>query len=82
MSAETQPRSGRAFRGLVLVFLLSFLNLVGLIVTVTALGGAAPWSRWQFVGLFGVIEAASGLANVITPNMPPRFAVGSKFGCL
>jgi hypothetical protein len=61
--------SGRAFRGLVLVFLLSLLNLIGLIVTVTALGGLAPWSSWQFIGLFGVIEAASGLANVISPNI-------------
>src|SRR5687767_10376469 len=35
----------------------------------TALGGLAPWTRWQFVGAFGVIEAASGLANIITPNI-------------
>ena len=35
----------------------------------TALGGLAPWSRWQFVGAFGVIEAASGLANLISPNI-------------
>lgn len=65
----TKQRSSRAFRGLVLVFLLTFLNLVGLILTTTALGGLAPWSRWQFVGAFGVIEAASGLANVISPNI-------------
>ena len=51
------------------MFLLSFVNLVGLILTITALGGLAPWTRWQFVGAFGVIEAASGLANVITPNL-------------
>jgi hypothetical protein len=61
--------SGRAFRGLFLVFLFSFLNLVGLVVTAIALGGLAPWSRWQFIGAFGVIEAASGLANVISPNI-------------
>jgi hypothetical protein len=61
--------SGRAFRGLVLVFLLSFVNLVGLILTTTALGGLAPWTRWQFVGAFGALEAASGLANVISPNI-------------
>jgi hypothetical protein len=48
---------------------LSFLNLVGVIVTATALGGIAPWSRWQFIGLYGAIEAASGLANVISPNI-------------
>jgi hypothetical protein len=45
------------------------VNLVGLILTTTALGGLAPWSRWQFIGAFGVIEAAAGLANVISPNI-------------
>jgi hypothetical protein len=71
MSSHQDKASGtsRAFRGLVLVFLLSFFNLVGLIVTAIALGGLAPWSRWQFIGVFGVLEAASGLANVISPNI-------------
>lgn len=68
-AASSRQRSGRAFRGLALVFLLSFLNLVGVIVTAAALGGVSPWSRWQFIGLFGVIEGASGLANVISPNV-------------
>jgi hypothetical protein len=67
--SEARPASSRAFRGLVLVFFLSFVNLIGLAVTITALGGLAPWSRWQFVGAFGVVEAASGLANVISPNV-------------
>jgi hypothetical protein len=62
-------QSERAFRGLALVFLLSFVNLVGVIFTAAALGGVEPWTRWQFVGAFGVIEAASGLANVISPNI-------------
>jgi hypothetical protein len=62
-------RSGRAFRGLALVFVLSFVNLVGVIFTAAALGGVEPWTRWQFVGAFGVLEAASGLANVISPNV-------------
>ena len=66
---EAKQGSGRAFRGLVLVFLLSFLNLIGVVLTAAALGGVAPWSRWQFIGAFGVIEAASGLANVISPNI-------------
>lgn len=61
--------TGRAFRGLVFVFLLSFFNLLGVIVTLAALGGLAPWSAWQFVGAFGVLEVASGLANVISPNL-------------
>jgi hypothetical protein len=65
----TQRGSGRAFRGLAIVFVLSFVNLVGVIVTATALGGLAPWSRWQFIGMYGAIEAASGLANVISPNI-------------
>ena len=40
-----------------------------MIVTAAALGGLAPWTRWQFIGLFGVVEVASGLANVISPNI-------------
>jgi hypothetical protein len=48
---------------------LSFLNLVGVILTATALGGLTPWSRWQFIGMYGAVEAASGLANVISPNI-------------
>jgi hypothetical protein len=59
----------KAFRGLLLTFLLSFINLVGIIFTLTALGGLAPWSRWQFIGAYGVLELASGLANVISPNI-------------
>jgi hypothetical protein len=70
----TQPSTGgsardRAFRGLVPIFLLSFVNLVGVVVTATALGGTEPWTRWQFVGLFGVLEVASGIANVFSPNL-------------
>jgi hypothetical protein len=60
---------GRAFRGLVLVFLLSFINLTGVLLTIAALGGLGLWTRWQFIGAFGLIEAASGLANVISPNV-------------
>jgi hypothetical protein len=67
--SDSTTGGSRAFRGLVLVFLLSFFNLIGLIVTATAVGGLAPWSRWQFIGAFGVLEAASGLANVISPNV-------------
>ena len=68
-AARASPGTGRAFRGLALVFLLSFVNLVGVIVTATALGGVAPWSRWQFVGMYGVLEVANGLANIISPNI-------------
>jgi hypothetical protein len=66
--AERDP-SKRAFRGLALVFVLTFANLVGVAVTAAAIGGLEPWSPWQFIGLFGAIEVASGLANVISPNI-------------
>jgi hypothetical protein len=39
----------RAFRGLALVFALSFVNLIGVLATATAVGDVAPWSRWQFM---------------------------------
>jgi hypothetical protein len=66
---RSEQSFGRAWRGLFLVFTLSFVNLVGVLLTATALGGVAPWSRWQFVGMYGVLEVASGLANVISPNI-------------
>ena len=59
----------RSFRGLATVFVLSFLSLIGVVLTATALGGLAPWTRWQFIGLFAVLEIAAGLANVISPNV-------------
>ena len=64
-----QEGSPRAFRGLTLVFLLSFLSLLGVLFTITALGGLGAWTPWQFVGLFGAVEAASGFANLIAPNV-------------
>lgn len=51
------------------MFALSFVNLVGVLVTAAALGGIEPWSGWQFVGMFGVVEVGSGLANVLSPNI-------------
>ena len=63
---ESRPR---AVRGLVLVFALSFLSLIGVLLTVMALGGLGEWNRWQFIGLFGMLECASGLANIVLPNV-------------
>jgi hypothetical protein len=68
-NAQPEASKGRAFRGLFVVFALSFLNLVGISLTVAAIGGLGEWGRWQFVGLFGAIEAASGLASVFLPNI-------------
>lgn len=67
--AQRRSSRRRAVSGLFLTFVLSFVNLVGIIVTLIALGGLEPWSRWQFIGAFGVLEAASGLANVVSPNI-------------
>ena len=65
----TATSVARSFRGLATVFVLSFLSLIGVVLTATALGGLAPWTRWQFIGLFAVLEIAAGLANVISPNV-------------
>jgi hypothetical protein len=67
--ADTPGKPMRAVRGLLLTFILSFINLVGIIFTLSALGGLEPWSTWQFIGAFGVLEAASGIANIISPNI-------------
>jgi hypothetical protein len=59
----------RAFRGLFLIFALTFVNFVGILLTVTALGGLEPWTTWQFLGLFGVVELSAGTSNIIAPNI-------------
>src|SRR5262249_23773642 len=64
-----QERRPRPLRGLVLTFLLSGLNLIGAFLTLLALGGLGGWSRSPFIGLFGVLEMATGLAMIIAPNI-------------
>jgi hypothetical protein len=63
------PNKQRAFRGLALVFVVTFINFVGIMITLTSLGGLEPWTRWQFLGLFGVIETSAGLSNILAPNL-------------
>lgn len=58
----------RFLRGLVLGLTLSFVNLAGAFLTITALGGLGEWTRAQFVGLFGLIELGMGLAFLFAPN--------------
>ena len=58
----------RAARGLIATLVLSFVNLVGAFVALTLLGGLEPWTERQFVGLFGLIELAMGLAYLFAPN--------------
>jgi hypothetical protein len=58
----------RAARALVATLVLSFVNLVGAFVALSLLGGLEPWTERQFVGLFGLIEFAMGLAYLFAPN--------------
>jgi hypothetical protein len=59
----------RPIRGLILGFALSFVNLAGAFLAVMALGGLGAWSGWQFIGFFGLLEVASGLAFIFGPNV-------------
>jgi hypothetical protein len=61
--------SPRPIRGLILGFALSFVNLAGAFLAVIALGGLGAWTGWQFIGFFGMFEAASGTAFVFGPNV-------------
>jgi len=56
-------------RGLALGLSLSLLNLLGVTLTLVALGGFGEWTGTQFVGLFGIIEIATGAAFIIGPNV-------------
>lgn len=56
-------------RGLILGFVLSFVNLVGAFLAVVALGGLGAWTNWQFVGFFGMVEIATGIAFIFGPNV-------------
>lgn len=38
-------------------------------LTAIGLNALDGWTTWQFIGLFGIVEAGGGLANVITPNL-------------
>jgi hypothetical protein len=53
----------------VLGLALSVLNLAGAFLALLALGGLGAWSGRQFIGMFGLIESATGLAYVIGPNI-------------
>jgi hypothetical protein len=65
------PRSPlpRAMRGLLLGFTLSVTNLAGAFLVILALGGLGEWTSVQFIGLFGLMEVATGLAFVVCPNI-------------
>jgi hypothetical protein len=64
-----QSSGPRALRGLFLVLVLSLLNLLGAFLALTAFGGLGEWSAWQFIGLFGMFEAALGTAYIVAPNI-------------
>lgn len=45
------------------------LNLAGAFLTLLALGGIGDWTGRQFIGLFGLLEIATGIIFVIGPNI-------------
>jgi ABC-type uncharacterized transport system permease subunit len=59
----------KSVRTLGLTFVLTILSLAGVLLTALALGGVEPWTRWQFIGLYGVVESAAGIASIILPNI-------------
>lgn len=59
----------RSLRGLTLGLTLSVLNLAGAFLALLALGGLGGWSGTQFIGLFGLLEIATGVAFIIGPNV-------------
>jgi hypothetical protein len=65
----TKTLDPKAMKGLALTFVLSFVNLAGAFLALSVLGGLEPWTSAQFVGLFGLIEAAVGLSFVFAPNI-------------
>jgi hypothetical protein len=70
----------RAARGLVLGLTLSFVNLVGAVATIAALGGPGSWSRTQFIGLFGVLEVSTGAAFLVGPNLWRMPVIEARLG--
>jgi hypothetical protein len=56
------------FRQLVVGVSLTVFNLLGALLTVAAIGGRGEWTIWQFVGLFGLLEGATGIAMILGPN--------------
>ncbi len=66
---QSKPASRPAWRGLLLGFVLTFLNLVGAFLTIAALGGLGEWTEWQFVGVFALFETATGTAYIVAPNI-------------
>jgi hypothetical protein len=69
LSIQERSQQSRAFRGLALVFVLVFINLFGIMLTLATIGGLEPWTTWQFLGLFGVVETAAGISNIFAPNI-------------
>lgn len=48
---------------------LTVFNLLGALLTLSAIGGRGEWTVWQFVGLFGLLEWATGVAIILGPNV-------------
>ena len=68
-AGQSEKKRPPLLRGLFFTFVLSFVNLGGLFLSVAFLGGLGEWTPWQFVGLAGLIEVGLGIAFIIAPNI-------------
>jgi hypothetical protein len=64
-----RARKLTSLRGLSIGLALSLVNLAGAFLMLSALGGLDPWTPLQFLGLFGVFEAGTGIAYLFGPNI-------------
>ena len=58
-----------ALRGLTLGLSISFMNLLGMFLTLLVLGGLGGWTAMQFTGAFGLFEIATAFAFMFCPNI-------------
>jgi hypothetical protein len=56
-------------KGLILGNLLAAVDVIGAFYTVQLTGGFGDWTLWQFFGLVGIIEIATGIAFISGPNI-------------
>jgi ABC-type uncharacterized transport system permease subunit len=59
---------GQAPRKAAAVFILAFVTLAGLLLTLQGITGFGEWTAWQFAGLFGLLELGAGIGNIVAPN--------------
>ncbi len=67
-AGTSQGRRGFPWRPCLATFILSLFNFGAVYLTAEALGGTNGWTSAQFAGLYGWIDASTGLGNVYAWN--------------